>query len=257
MLFCPFLLYANPQKGQNTMSNDQHNPQADNDPNLWLGRVKRLLERSLMGCHQIIEFTKTLQAAAQPNPHNLFRYGMLPTEMIVAMHNVTEAIEEALLTFAEAGQPDGFREKAIEMFGINHTERGKELELLCQRVLEDGKAAGFTPVAKITLPPESGIRKEDLLGSLDYLKEMAEKYQYYDFENVPKAMEGACRKKGVVSNPFGQNNQNDEQPAAEAEIKPEELEKYQKMCAELAEDANTLYGQFCAIGSLYKAAIGA
>lgn len=239
------------------MSNDPPNPQNQGDPNLWLDRVKRLFERSFMCCHQIIEFTNGLKDR-EPSPHDLIRYGMLPTEMIVALHNVTEGIEEALLTFAEVGQPKGFREMAIEKFGIYQGESGKELELLCRRVLEDGEADGFTPVAKITLAADSGASREDFLGSLDYLKEMAEKYQYYDLENVPKAMEGACRKKGAIADPFAKNDSDKAgQPADDLGINPDELDKFNKMCGELAEDVNTIYGQFCAVGNLYRAAIGA
>jgi len=250
------------------MSHDtpqQSPPPATDDPNRWLDRVRLLLERAVFACHQIIEFSKQLQGTDQPSPQDQMRFGMLSTEMIVAMHNVREAIEEALLTLAAVGQPDGFRERIVELFFNNIDEKSKDLELLFQQLVEDGKVEGYLPISKITLGPESGVLPEHYLGSLDYLKEMAGKYQYYDFTNVPKSMEGTCRKKGALADPFAKNTggqdrfeqQKNAQPATEAGVDLQELVKFEKMCEELNEDANTIYGQFCAIGSLYRGAIGA
>lgn len=250
---------------QDSFTQQQSSPPATDDPNRWLDRVRLLLERSVIACHQITAFSKQLQGREQPSPQEQMRFSMLSTEMAVAMHNVREAIEEALLTVAAVGQADGFREKIVELFFNNIDDNSKDLELLFQQLVENGEVAGYLPIGKISLAPESGIRPEEYLGSLDYLKEMAGKYHYYDFANVPKSMEGTCRKKGSLADPFTKNvgdtasfsRQEDTQPATETGVDRQELVKFEKMCEELSEDANTIYGQFCAIGSLYRSAIGA
>ena len=236
---------------------------ASEDPNSWLSRVKLLLERSVLACYQIIDFNKGLIATERPSADEQLRLKMLPTEMIVAMHNLRQGIEEALLSLAAGGLPTDLRERVNDIFIESKEGEGTDLDLLFQRVVETGGPKGFLPAAKVQVPSESGVKPEEYKGTLDFLKEMASKYQQYDFENVPKAMSGACRNKDRISDPFtNAGNQGDScshlqnPPAAsDAGIDPEESIKYQKMCEELIEDANAIYGQFCAVGSIYLPAV--
>ena len=234
---------------------------ANDDPNGWLHRVKLLFERSVMSCAQVADFTKGLLAAEQHAPDDRSRFRMLPTEMIVAMHNLRVGFEEALLGLAALGLPVD-HERIKELFiGKQGEEESTDLKLLFQRVVAEGGPEGFLPVGRIDIPADSGVRPEQYQGTLEFLAEMAGKYHDYDLVNVPTAMAGACRRRDGVANPFASGaNQSDScghlqsaQPAGDG-IDPEEVMKYQAMCQELAEDANTLYGQFCAVGSLYRAA---
>lgn len=243
-----------------------HTPQtagpADDDPNGWLHRVKLLFERSVMTCAHVADFTRGLQAAEQYSEDDRSRFRMLPTELIVAMHNLRVGIEEALLGLAALGLPADRGDRAKELFvGKQGEEESTDLELLFQRVVAEGGPEGYLPVGSIEVPT-SGVTPEQYHGTLEFLKEMAGKYHYYDLANVPKAMEGACRKRGELANPFaGAANQSDscghlENPQQACDgIDPQEVMQYQALCQELAEDASTLYGQFCAVGSLYRAAI--
>ena len=234
------------------------------DQNSWLYKVKLLLERSVLACHQIIDFNKGLISTEQHSADKLFRFNMLPTEMIVAMHNLRVGIEEALLSLAAVGLPIDLRAKVKDIFIEKKEEdESTDLELLFQRVVEEGGPEGFLPAAKVQIPSDIGVRTEEYQGTLDFLKEMASKYHKYDFKNVPKTMSGICWKGNKISNPFTNNGNHGEscshlqnqQSASDAGIDPEELMKYQKMCAELIEDANAIYGQFNAVGSIYLAAI--
>ena len=239
-------------------------PSSD-DPNSWLNIVKLLLERSVLAGHHIIAFNKGLLSTEQHSADDKLRFKMLPTEMIVAMFNLRRGIEEALLAFGAAGLPADQKEKVKDIFiGTEREEKSTDLDLLFQRVVEDGGPEGYLPVAKIRVPEESGVKTEEYLGSLELLKEMTSKYHFYDFENVPKAMEGACRKKGSIPDPFMNTAKpgescshlnNPQENSGDGVFNPEEAIKYQKMCEELIEDANLVYGQFCAVGSLYRSAI--
>ena len=233
------------------------------DQNSWLYKVKLLLERSVLACHQIIDFNKGLISTEQHSADKLFRFNMLPTEMIVAMHNLRVGIEEALLSLAAVGLPPDLREKVRDIFIEKKEGESTDLELLFQRVVREGGPEGFLTAAKVQVPLDIGVRNEEYQGSLDFLKEMTSKYQKYDFKNVPKAMSGVCWKGNNISNPFintGNHSAScshlqNPQSASDAGIDPDELMKYQKMCAELIEDANAIYGQFSAVGSIYLAAI--
>jgi hypothetical protein len=238
-------------------------PSSD-DQNNWLYKVKLLLERSVLACHQIIEFNEGLISTEQHSADKQVRFNMLPTEMIVAMYNLRVGIEEALLSLAAVGLPTDLKEKVKDTF-IEKKEGNEstDIELLFQRVVEEGGPEGFLPAAKVQVPSDIGVRSEEYQGTFDFLKEMTSKYQKYDLKNVPKAMSGVCWKGNKISNPFttiGNNEQScshlqNPQSASDASIDPEELVKYQKMCAELIEDANAIYGQFDAVGSIYLAAI--
>ena len=238
-------------------------PSSD-DQNSWLYKVKLLLERSVLACHQIIDFNKGLISTEQLSANKQYRFNMLPTEMIIAMHNLRVGIEEALLSLAVVGLPTDLREKVKDIFIEKKEEdESTDLELLFQRVVEEGGPEGFLPAAKVQVPSDIGVKTEEYQGTLDFLKEMTSKYQKYDFKNVPKAMSGICWKGNKISNPFTNTENHGEscshlqnqQSASDAGIDPEELMKYQKMCAELIEDANAIYGQFNAVGSIYLAAI--
>ena len=230
------------------------------DPNSWLYRVKLLFERSVLACSQLIDFTNGLIATEQLSTDDQFRCKMMPTEMIVAMHNLRVGIQDALLALAAFGLPADLREGGNKIFT---QEENPDLTLLFQRVVEESGPEGFLPVGKVQLPSDLGVTAEQYQGSLAFLKEMADKYQQYDFENVPTAMAGACRKKDKISDSLAKAADQKEscshlqnpQPASVATVDPDEMMKYQKMCAELIEDANTIYGQFCAVGSIYRAAI--
>ena len=238
-------------------------PSSD-DQNNWLCKVKLLLERSVLACQQIVDFNEGLISTEQHSADKQLRFNMLPTEMIVAMHNLRVGIEEALLSLAAVGLPTDLREKVKEIF-IEKKEENEstDLELLFHRVIEEGGPEGFLPAARVQVPSDIGVRTEEYQGTLDFLKEMAGKYQKYDFKNVPKSMSGVCRKGNKVINPFTNVEDHGEscshlqnpQSAGDAGIDPEEMMKYQKMCAELIEDANTIYGQFHAVGLIYLAAI--
>ena len=238
-------------------------PTAGDDPNSWLDRVKRLFERSVLSCSMIIDFNKALIASEQLSADEQTRFKMLPTEMIVAMHNLRVGIEDALMGLAIIGLPTELKTKAKDLFIENQVEDvSTDLKLLFKRVIEDGGPEGFLPIAKIMVPAASGVSIEQYLGTLDFLKEMAAKYQQYDFENVPKAMEGACRKGDTIADPFTKTVDKNtcshlEKPEDESNtgFDPKEAKKYQKMCEELTEDAHLIYGQFCAVGSIYRAAI--
>jgi len=237
-------------------------PIANDDPNSWLIRVKLLFERSVLACQLIVDFSKMLLAREQLAEEEKTRFKMLPTEMIVAMHNLRVGIEDALLGLAVFGLPADQREGVKKIFIEKKEDESVELDLLFEKVIEQGGPNGFLPAAKIRVPPESGVTTEQYLGSLDFLKEMAAKYQGYDFDNVPKAMEGACRKNQIADPFMKPDNPNEScsqltkpQESEAAGIEPEELRNYQKMCEELIEDANMIYGQFCAVGSIYRAAL--
>ena len=240
----------------------QQTGHANDDPNGWLYRVKLLFERSVMSCAHVADFTRGLLAAEQPSPDDRYRFRMLPTEVIVAMHNLRVGIEEALLGLAALGLAERGNQVKDLFIGKQGEEESTDLELLFQWVVTEGGPEGFLPVGNIAIPADSGVTPEQYQGTLEFLKEMTEKYHYYDLANVPKVMEGACRKRDGLVNPFaGAANQSDScshlenpQPASDG-IDPEEVSKYQALCQELAEDANTLYGQFCAVGALYRAAI--
>ena len=235
----------------------------NDDPNSWLIRVKLLFERSVLACSQIIDFSEKTLASKQFSEDDKLRFKMLPTEMIVAMHNVRVGIEDALLALAAAGLPTELREKVSDIFIDDKEEEITDLDLLFQRVVEKNAQEGFIPVAKVQITSDSGVTTEQYLGTLDFLKEMTGKYQRYDFDNFPKVMAGACRQKDTIANPFTDtDNPNDscshlENPQNEdaADIAQEEMIKYQKMCEELIEDANMIYGQFCAVGAIYMGAI--
>ena len=239
-------------------------PPVSDDPNSWLSKVKLLLERSAQACHQIIAFNKRLIGAEHHSADEQLRFNMLPTEMVVAMHNLRVGIEEALLCLATIGLPPGQKEKAKDLFiDTKQENESTDLTLLFQRVVWEGGPQGFLPVAKVKLLADFGVGDEEYQGTLDFLKEMASKYQQYDFTYVPKAMASICRKGEKISDPFiAAGNQGDScshlqnsQSSPNAEIDPEEVIQYQKMCRELIEDANVIYGQFCAVGSIYLSAI--
>jgi len=249
-----------------TQSQQEHRQDGQamsDDPNSWLGRVKLLFERSAMACSQIIEFNKSLMSTEQLLADEKMRFEMMPTEMIVAMYNLRVGLEEALLGLAALGLEPSLAEGVRAVFIDNKGEGHADLDLLFQRVVEKGGPEGFLPVAKIKVPVDMGVSAEQYHGTLDFLKEMANKYQRYDFENVPKSMAGACWQGDKIKDPFIKtDDQGDScshlqnrQPGAEADIDQAELVKYQEMCAELIEDANTIYGQFCAVGSIYLAGI--
>lgn len=233
------------------------------DQNSWLYKVKLLLERSVLACHQVIDFNKGLISTEQHSADKLFRFNLLPTEMIVAMHNLRVGIEEALLSLAAVGLPTDLKEKVRDIFIEKKEEANTDLELLFQRVVKEGGPEGFLPAAKVQVPLGIGVRTEEYQGTLDFLKEMTSKYQNYAFKNIPKAMSGACWKGNKISNPFTNTGNHsascshlqNPQSASDAGIDPDELMRYQKMCAELIEDANEIYGQFNAVGSIYLAAI--
>ncbi|MCB2180646.1 MAG: hypothetical protein KQH63_01300 [Desulfobulbaceae bacterium] len=234
------------------------------DTNGWLLRVKLLFERSVLACSQIIDFNKSLLDSEEYSAAEQYRFNMMPTEMIVAMNNLRVGMEEALLGLASFGLPTDLKKKGSTLF-IKKKDDEKEstdLNQLFQHVVEEGGPEGFLPVANAEIPSDFSVSTEEYQGSLAFLKEMADKYQYYDFENVPKAMEAACRKRNTVCNPFSNTGNQGEcghlqnpEPAGKEGIDPEELRKYQLMCAELIEDANTIYGQFCAVGSIYQALV--
>lgn len=238
-------------------------PSSD-EQNNWLCKVKLLLERSVLACQQIIDFNEELISTEQHSADKQLRFNMLPTEMVVAMHNLRVGIEEAFLSLAAVGLSMEQRDKAKEIFIEKKEENAStDLELLFQRVVEEGGPEGFLPVAKAEVPLDIGVKTEEYQGTLEFLKEMASKYQKYDFENVPKSMAAVCWKGNKIGNLFPNTGNSEEScghlqgpaPAGVAGIDPEELTKYQKMCAELIEDANAIYGQFHAVGVIYLAAI--
>ena len=123
-------------------------PSSD-DQNSWLYKVKLLLERSVLACHQIIDFNKGLISTEQHSADKLFRFNMLPTEMIVAMHNLRVGIEEALLSLAAIGLQAHLREKVKDIFIEKKEEdESTDLERLFQHVVEEGGPEGFLPAAK-------------------------------------------------------------------------------------------------------------
>ena len=239
---------------------------SNDDQNNWLCKVKLLLERSVLACHQIIDFNEGLISISteQHSADKQLRFNMLPTEMIVAMHNLRVGVEEALLSLAAIGLPTDLREKVRDIF-IEKKEENEstDLELLFQRVVEEGGPEGFLPAAKVQVPSDIDVRIEEYQGTLVFLKEMTSKYQKYDFKNVPKTMSGVCCKGDKIKNNsitienYGESCSHLQKPqsASDTGIDSEELMKYQKMCAELIEDANAIYGQFSAVGLIYLAAI--
>ena len=230
----------------------------NHDPNSWLTRVKILFERSVQACSLIIDFSKELAVTEELALEQVIRYGMLPTEMIVAMHNLRQGIEDALLSLAALGVAPELHDQINDIFIENNDDEGADLDLLFLRVVEENDLEGFVPVARIKISAVSGVSSEQYQGTLEYLKEMAQKYQRYDFKNVPKGMAGACWRGDTIADPFMKtDNQefNNPQDECAAGIDSEELLKYQGMGEEIIEDANIIYGQFCAVGSIYLAAI--
>lgn len=246
-----------PQETEATTTNP-----ASDDQDSWLNMVKLFLERSVMGCNQIVEFSKQLIDSPEYSEDQKNLLEIMPTEMFVAMHNVRVGFEEALLSLAGLGLPTDSQEEVRDLF-IDSSDEGEgvDIELLFSRVVEEGGPEGFLPVVNIDIPDGFDIRIEDYQGSLGLLKELARKYQRYDFENVPASMVGACWK--GKSNPFmasetpGESCSHLEKPQSASldDVDAEELLAYQKMCAEACADANTIYGQFHAVGAIYRAAI--
>lgn len=231
----------------------------DNDPNKWLERGRLLFERSVMSCSQIINFIKVLQSEVHHSADEQYRFTMLPTEMIVALYNVRAGIEEALIRLATFGLPPELQDKGKDLFINQSKEDSTDLNLLFKRVVKEDGPKGYLPWTKISVPAELDANDEQYQGTLALLEELADKYHYYDLENVPKAMSDACHKRGDIPNPFAStgtqednfNNPQNPQPEDDNGIDPDELKKYQKMAEEVIEDANLIYGQFCAVGSIY------
>ena len=240
---------------------NQSCPTSD-DPNSWLSRVLLLFERSVLACSQIVVFCKEHKSTEHFSESEQFSYNMIPTEMIVAMHNLRVGIEEALLGLAAFGLSADLKDKVRDVFISKGGEETTDLELLFKNVVEEAGPKGYLPVANVQISSDLNVNIEQYQGTLAFLKEMAGKYHFYDFENVPKAMSGACRKKGEIRSPFASSSNQGEcshlqnpPPQDDTNIDSGELRTFQKMCQELIEDANMIYGQFCAVGSIYRVAV--
>jgi len=236
---------------------------AKNDPNHRFSIVQALLERSVLASHQVHEFGTRLLSVEQHSGDDLRRFKMLPTEMIVAMHNLRQGVETALLTLAAIGLPAELQDRAKDIFIEKAEGESTDLDRLFEGVVEKGGPEGFVPVAGIRIHPDTGIGTDEYQGSLAFLKELTAKYQRYAFENVPMVLQGACHKgeqptgrSHALKSAGGDCSQlQNPQPSSDAGINPEEVVKYQKMSEELIADANAMYGQFCAVGSVYLATI--
>lgn len=249
---------------QDLQNEPETSNQTNNDPAQPFSLPQALMERSVLACNHIHQFGTELLSDKKLSGEELRRFTLLPTEMIVAMHNLRHGIETALLTLAAMGLPVELKDKAKEIFIQNEEGVSTNLDFLFEAVIEKGGPEDFIAVADISIPAEIGIETDEYLGSLDFLKEMASKYQQYAFENVPKVMEGACNLGNKQPAGWPKSMKNPEETCSQLQvsqssddsaINPEEVVKYQKMCEELIGDANTIFGQFCAVGAIYVSAL--